>query len=89
MNYSLDLAKAKKIDAINFGPFNKTSLKLGGCKFDDELHHMADKLNVKSEIDQVKVQTDLKDLLGNMEDSSSEESSDSSNSDSSDSFFFL
>ena len=39
---------SKKIDAINFGPFNKTSLKLGGCKFDDELHHMADKLNVKS-----------------------------------------
>ena len=33
LNYSLDLAKAKKIDAINFGPFNKTSLHLGGCKF--------------------------------------------------------
>ena len=44
-----------------------------------------DKLNVKSVFDQVKVQTDLKDLLGNMEDSSSEESSDSSNSESSNS----
>ena len=48
LNYSLDLAKAKKIDAINFGPFNKTSLHLGGCKFEDELHHMADRLGVKS-----------------------------------------
>ena len=48
LNYSLDLAKAKKIDAINFGPFNKTSLHLGGCKFEDELHHMADRLEVKN-----------------------------------------
>ncbi len=48
LNYSLNLAKAKKIDAINFGPFNKTSLHLGGCKFEDELHHMADRLEVKS-----------------------------------------
>ena len=48
LNLALELAKEKKIDAVNFGPFNKTSLKLGGCKFDDELHHMADKLNVKS-----------------------------------------
>jgi len=48
LNLALELVKEKKIDAINFGPFNKTSLKLGGCKFDDELHHMADKLNVKS-----------------------------------------
>ena len=48
LNLALELAKEKKIDAINFGPFNKTSLKLGGCKFDDELNYMADKLNVKS-----------------------------------------
>ena len=48
LNLALDLAKENKIHAINFGPFNKTSLKLGGCEFDDELHHMADKLDVKS-----------------------------------------
>ena len=35
LNLSLDLAKENKIDAINFGPFNKTSLKLGGNKFSD------------------------------------------------------
>ena len=48
LNYSLDLAKKNKIHAINFAPFNKTSLHLGGCKFEDELHHMADKLDVKN-----------------------------------------
>tara|TARA_E500000331_G_scaffold159901_1_gene154987 strand:+ start:5462 stop:6463 length:1002 start_codon:yes stop_codon:yes gene_type:complete len=48
LNYSLDLAKEKKIHAINFGPFNKTSLNLGGCKFNDELHHMANRLEVKN-----------------------------------------
>ena len=48
LNIALDLAKEKKIHAINFGPFNKTSLKLGGCKFDDELHHMADRLDIKN-----------------------------------------
>jgi len=48
LNLALDLAKSKKIDAINFGPFNKTSMKLGGSKFEDELHLMADKLEVKN-----------------------------------------
>ena len=48
LDLALDLAKENKIHAINFGPFNKTSLKLGGCKFDDELHHMAERLNVKN-----------------------------------------
>ena len=48
LNLSLDLAKAKKIHAINFGPFNKTSMKLAGNKFSDELHLMAEKLNVKN-----------------------------------------
>ena len=48
LNLALDLVKAKKIDAINFGPFNKTSMKLGGSKFEDELHLMAEKLEVKN-----------------------------------------
>ena len=47
LNCALKLAKQKKIGAINFGPFNKTSLKLAGSKYEDELHLMADKLNVK------------------------------------------
>ena len=38
LNLALELAKENKIDAINFGPFNKTSLKLGGNKYSDELH---------------------------------------------------
>ena len=48
LNLALQLAKEKKIHAINFGPFNKTSLKLGGNKHSDELHLMAESLNVKN-----------------------------------------
>tara|TARA_B100000579_G_scaffold340969_1_gene292720 strand:- start:1823 stop:2824 length:1002 start_codon:yes stop_codon:yes gene_type:complete len=48
LNLALDLAKEKKIHAINFGPFNKTSMKLGGNKFSDELHLMAERLDVKN-----------------------------------------
>ena len=48
LNLALNLAKENKIQAINFGPFNKTSLKLGGNKYSDELHFMAEKLEVKN-----------------------------------------
>jgi 4-hydroxythreonine-4-phosphate dehydrogenase len=48
LNLALDLAKENKVHAINFGPFNKTSLKMGGNKFSDELHLMAEKLEVKT-----------------------------------------
>ena len=46
LNLALELAQESKIHAINFAPFNKTSLKLGGNKYSDELHLMAKKLNV-------------------------------------------
>ena len=48
LDHALELVKLKKINAINFGPFNKTSMKLAGSKYEDELHLMAKKLNVKS-----------------------------------------
>ena len=48
LNLALELAIQNKIHAINFSPFNKTSLKLGGNKFSDELHLMAEKLDVKN-----------------------------------------
>ena len=48
LNLALDLAKENKIHAINFGPFNKTSMKMGGNKFSDELHLMAKRLDVKN-----------------------------------------
>ena len=48
LNLALELAKENKIHAINFGPFNKTSLKLGGNKYSDELNLMAEKLEVKN-----------------------------------------
>jgi 4-hydroxy-L-threonine phosphate dehydrogenase PdxA len=48
LNLALDLTKENKVHAINFGPFNKTSMKLGGNKFPDELHLMAEKLDVQN-----------------------------------------
>ena len=48
LDLAVDLAKENKIHAINFGPFNKTSMKLGGNKFSDELHLMAKRLDVKN-----------------------------------------
>jgi len=48
LNLALDLANQNKIDAINFGPFNKTSMKMGGNTHSDELHLMAEKLDVKN-----------------------------------------
>ena len=48
LNLALNLDKEKKIDAINFAPMNKTSLKLGGNTHSDELQLMAEKLDVKS-----------------------------------------
>ena len=48
LNLALDLAKQNKIQAINFGPFNKTSMIMGGNKHSDELHLMAEKLEVKN-----------------------------------------
>ena len=48
LNVALDLSKENKVHAINFGPFNKTSMKLAGNKFSDEIHLMGERLNVKN-----------------------------------------
>ena len=48
LNLALELVKENKVHAINFGPFNKTSLILAGNKYSDELHLMAEKLEVKN-----------------------------------------
>tara|TARA_Y100000591_G_scaffold295571_1_gene285049 strand:- start:414 stop:1412 length:999 start_codon:yes stop_codon:yes gene_type:complete len=55
LDFALELAKQNKIQAINFAPFNKTSLKLGGNEHSDELHYMAEKLGVKSFICELNV----------------------------------
>ena len=47
LEYALNLANQKKINAINFAPMNKTSLILGGCKYNDEHEFMSEKLGVK------------------------------------------
>lgn len=46
LDASLDAAIAQHIDAICFGPLNKYALKLGGMKYEDELHHFAHRLGV-------------------------------------------
>jgi 4-hydroxythreonine-4-phosphate dehydrogenase len=48
LNLCMDGAKRKAIDSICFAPLNKFAMKLGGLKYDDELHHFADYLGVKS-----------------------------------------
>ena len=47
LELALDLAKEKKIDAINFFPMNKTSLIMGGCEYNDEHDFMQAKLEMK------------------------------------------
>ena len=46
----LDAASAGSIDAICFAPLNKSSLKMAGMKFPDELHFFADYLKVASNV---------------------------------------
>jgi 4-hydroxythreonine-4-phosphate dehydrogenase len=46
----LDAASAGWIDAICFAPLNKSSMKMAGMKFPDELHFFADYLKVTSNL---------------------------------------
>ena len=55
LDLALELTKQNKIQAINFAPFNKTSLKMGGNEHSDELHYMAEKLDVKDFICELNV----------------------------------
>lgn len=46
LNLCMDAAMARQIDAICFAPLNKHAMKQSGMKFEDELHHFADYLEV-------------------------------------------
>src|SRR5271165_1488020 len=46
----LDAASAGLIDAICFAPLNKSSMKMAGMQFPDELHFFAHHLNVSSHL---------------------------------------
>ncbi len=50
LNLGLDLLRHGIIEALVFAPFNKEALKLGGLRFQDELHHMKDYLNYEGYI---------------------------------------
>ena len=44
MDKAMELVNNKKIDAVNFGPMNKTSLMMGGCPYNDEHDYFQNKL---------------------------------------------
>ena len=47
MDKAMELVNNKKIDAVNFGPMNETSLMMGGCPYNDEHDYFQNKLNMK------------------------------------------
>ncbi len=47
LDAALDLARAGRIDAIVFGPFNKAALHAAGMGYEDELRYMAARLGVE------------------------------------------
>jgi len=53
LNCALSLARDGIIDAITFGPFNKAALITAGLGHEDELHYMAEFLNVKGYISEL------------------------------------
>jgi 4-hydroxythreonine-4-phosphate dehydrogenase len=48
LDMCMDATLAGHIDAITFAPLNKHSMKMGGLKHEDELHHFAQYLGVKN-----------------------------------------
>ncbi|GAB3491711.1 4-hydroxythreonine-4-phosphate dehydrogenase PdxA [Curvibacter fontanus] len=48
LNRCMDAARAGAVDAICFAPLNKQAMKMGGFQHEDELHHFAEYLGVKS-----------------------------------------
>ena len=55
INLAVNLFNKKKIDGINFAPFNKTSLELAGMKVKDELHYFKDKFKIKNYVCELNV----------------------------------
>ena len=53
LNCALGLAQGKVIDAITFGPFNKTALIDAGLGHEDELHYMAEYLGLENYISEL------------------------------------
>lgn len=51
----LDLAEAGEIDAIVFGPLNKTSLKMAGMKEEDELRWFAKQLKFAGKTSEINI----------------------------------
>ena len=48
LNACMDATQRGEVDAICFAPLNKFAMKQGGLRYEDELHHFAEYLGVKS-----------------------------------------
>ena len=48
LNACMDATQRGEVDAICFAPLNKFAMKQGGLRHEDELHHFAEYLGVKS-----------------------------------------
>ncbi|MFB3817598.1 MAG: 4-hydroxythreonine-4-phosphate dehydrogenase PdxA [Candidatus Methylomirabilales bacterium] len=59
MAVTLTLANAGRLDAITFAPLNKQAMHLGGSRFPDELHFMADGLGWTGYITEINVLDNL------------------------------
>lgn len=59
LEFTLDLARDGKLDAIVFAPFNKQAMHIGGSPFPDELHFMADRLRWKGHFSEINVLDNL------------------------------
>lgn len=53
LNRALDLASEGIIDSVIFAPFNKQAMKAGGLRHEDELHHMAEYLEIEHYISEL------------------------------------
>ena len=53
LDRALDLTTRGSLDAVVFAPFNKAAMHLAGLGHDDELHYMAEKLQVEGYISEL------------------------------------
>lgn len=53
LDCALDFARAGLIDGIVFAPFNKEALHLAGIGHEDELHYMAERLEVETYVSEI------------------------------------
>ncbi len=59
LDTTFDMAKAGRLNGVVFAPFNKQAMHLGGSRFPDELHYMADRIGWTGYITEVNLLENL------------------------------